>query len=371
MAIKLSDNIYWVGAVDYDIRDFHGYRTPYGTSYNAYLVIDEKVTLIDTVKADFSHVLIDNISEIIDPKEIDYIITNHVEPDHSGALPDVLEVTETPVIITSPMGDKVLKAYYKKDWNVNIVKTGDSLSTGEYSFNFLQTPMVHWPDSMVTYLPEEKFLFSNDAFGQHLASEERFEDEIGAERVLERAKDYYANIIFPLGAQVRKILTEVSKLDISLIAPSHGVMWRKDISTIVSKYTDWANNKTNDDEGVIVYDTMWGSTEILAQRIGDEFREKGIKVKILSLKEHHISEVINQLLTAKYICVGSSTLNRNILPNVAAFLTYMKGLAPKDRIGMAFGSYGWSGESVDIVEDTLRSCGFDIIDKLKVQYKPD
>lgn len=369
-SVRLAENIYWVGAIDYGIRDFHGYKTPFGTTYNAYLIVDEKITLVDTVKNSFADVLIKNISEIVDPGLIDYVVSNHVEPDHSGSLPEIMEIAQKAVVYTSPNGEKGLKAHYKKDWNFRVVKTGDLLCTGDFTLSFLLTPMVHWPDNMVTYLAAGKILFSNDAFGQHVASPERFDDELGIERTLERAKDYYANIVLPYGAQVKKVLSDASKLDIGLIAPSHGVCWRKAIGDLILKYEGWAENKTEDDEAVIVYDTMWGSTEILAGRISEDFRKKGIKARLFDLKKYHISEIMAELITAKYICVGSPTLNRNLLPSVAGFLAYMKGLSPKNRIGLAFGSYGWSGESVEIIEDVLKSCGFEMMEKIKVQYIP-
>lgn len=369
-AVKLAENVYWVGAIDYDIRDFHGYRTPFGTTYNAYLVIDEKITLIDSVKSNFADVMLSNIAEIINPERIDYVVSNHVEPDHSGSLPNILEIVPNAVVFTSPNGEKGLRAYYKKDWNFKVVKTGDSVNTGKFNLSFLLTPMVHWPDNMGTYLDGLNILFSNDAFGQHVASDGRFDDEIGIECALDRAKDYYANIVLPFGQQVKKVLAESCKFDIRMIAPSHGICWRSAIGEVIGKYTTWADNKTDENLAVIVYDTMWGSTEILAKRIADDFEKKGISSKILSLKKSHISEVMAELIEAKYICVGSPTLNRNLMPNVAAFLAYMKGLSPKKRTGLAFGSYGWSGESVDLVEDTLKSCGFEMLDQIKVQYRP-
>lgn len=365
---KITEHIYWVGACDFDIKEFHGYQTPYGTTYNAYLIIDEKITLIDSVKSSFSKVLIDNISEVIDPSKIDYIVSNHVEPDHSGSIADVLKLAKNAKVYTCPNGEKGLKAYYHENWNFEVVTTGDTLNTGKYTFEFIQTPMVHWPDNMMAYLKEETMLFSNDAFGQHYASEERFDYEIGEKVTLERAKDYYANIVLPYGTQVKKIFTSLEGKDISMICPSHGVNIKEYITPLLSKYADWADNKTNENEAVIVYDTMWGATEIMAKEIAEDFESKGINTKIFSLKKHHISEVMYQLIEAKYICVGSSTLNKQMLPNVAAFLTYMKGLEPKGRTGMAFGSYGWGGNSIKYVHEFLESCKFEMLPSIKRVY---
>lgn len=367
-AIKLTDNIYFVGAVDFDIREFHGYKTPFGTTYNAYLVIDEKITLIDTVKASFSEVLIENIKQIVDPSKIDYVISNHVEPDHSGGLNAIMEIAKDAKLFTSPLGEKGLKAYYHKDWNFEVVKTGDVLNTGKYTFEFIQTPMVHWPDNMVVYLKEEETLFSNDAFGQHYASKERLDYEIGETLTLERAKDYYANIVLPYGTQVLKAFKDLENKKISMVCPSHGVVLKNTINKILAKYQDWAENKTNEDEVVIVFDSMWGATAKMAEEIAQDFKNKNMKVKLFNLKKHHISEVMNELMEAKYICVGSSTLNKQMLPNVAAFLTYMKGLAPKNRIGLAFGSYGWGGESIKYVHETLESSKFEMMDPIKRIY---
>lgn len=367
-ALRMAENIYWVGAIDFDIREFHGYKTPYGTTYNAYLIIDEKITLIDSVKSNFSNEMIKNISEIIDPSKIDYVISNHVEPDHSGSIIDILKLAPNAKVYTTPNGEKGLKAYYAKDWDFRIVKTGDSLNTGRYNFEFIQTPMIHWPDNMVTYLKEEEILFSNDSFGQHYASSERYEAEIGIDIALERAKDYYANIVLPYDAAVKKALNDLNSKKISTIAPSHGLIWKNHIPDIIAKYEGWSSNKTDEKLAVIVYDTMWGATEMMARKIAAEYDSKGIRVVMMNLKKNHISEAMNQLMEAKYIFVGSSTLNKNILPNIAAFLAYMKGLAPKNRVGMAFGSYGWSGESIGIVDEALKACKFEMLPPRKIQY---
>lgn len=372
-AVKLSENIYWVGAVDADVREFHGYKVPYGTTYNAYLVIDEKIALIDSVKAPFTDVMMEHIREVIDPSRIDYIISNHVEPDHSGALSAVVAAAPHAPVFTTANGKKGLSIYYDPAWNYHVVKTGDTLSLGKYTLTFVATPMVHWPDNMVTFLKEEGILFSNDAFGQHQATESRFADEVGDEWCLARAKDYYANIVLPYGMQVNKALKDLSGLDIRMIAPSHGVIWHKPeiISALLAKYDDWANNRVREDYAVIVYDTMWGSTEMLAHRIADDFRAKGITSDLVDLRQEHISQAMDRLMEAKYICVGSPTLNRSVMPSVAAFLCYLKGLAPKGRVGMAFGSHGWSGEATGYIEDMLKACKYELLPKMVCVYRPD
>ena len=368
--IKLKDDIYWIGGIDWDLRNFHGYLTQRGSTYNAYLIIDKKITLIDTVKHYLYDDMLERLSHIIDPSKIDYIISNHVEMDHSGGLPKLMKLAKNAVIITSPNGEKGLKAHYKNEWNYKIVRSGDTLNIGKRNLQFVLTPMVHWPDNMVEYLPEEKILFPNDAFGQHLATSERFDDEYPYKIVLEEAKKYYSNIVLPYSKQVNKALEALSGLDIEMIAPSHGIIWRKHIKDIVNEYKKWAANQT-ENKALIIYDTMWGSTEKMAYAIANAFENKGIHINMLNLQHTHISDIMTDILTAKYICIGSPTLNNNMLPNVAAFLTYLKGLAPVDRIGMAFGSYGWGGQSIDLIEDLLKSCKWEILEKLKIQYIPD
>lgn len=369
-AVEIKKGIYWVGAIDWGIRNFHGYLTRKGSTYNAYLVIDEKITLIDTVKGYLADEMIERISSVIDPSKIDYVVCNHVEMDHSGAMPQIMEIAKNATVITCPNGDKGLKAHYKKDWNCQIVKTGDTISLGSRTLNFVLTPMVHWPDNMVAYMPEEKILFSNDAFGQHYASSERFDDECSLDIIMDQAANYYANIVMPYGMQVNKALSEASPLDIQMIAPSHGIIWRKNVKEIVENYAKWVSNQP-EKKAVVIYDTMWNSTEIIAKTISEAFEEKGYKYVVMNLQNNHISDVIQEVLTSEYICVGSPTLNNGIMPTVAAFLTYLKGLSPKKRKAIAFGSYGWSGQSVGLVEEALKDSGFEVIENVKLQYIPD
>ena len=365
---KIKDNIYAVGAVDWNIRIFHGYEVPVGATYNAYLVIDDKITLIDSVKEPFNAELIANISEIIDPKKIDYIISNHTEPDHSGSLPYLSELLPETKIFCTAAANKELKAIYGRDFNTVVVKPGETLNTGKYTFRFVPMPMVHWPDSMTTYLEEEKILFSNDAFGQHIASNEKFDDELGREVFFERAGDYYANIVLPFGKQVLKLLADVSALDVKLICPSHGVMLRSYINEAVQKYTEWANDVVDEKKAVVVYDSMWGATERHAKKIAERWRAEGMSVELISLKDKHHSYAMARLLDAKYIAVGSPTLNRNMLPSVAAFTTYMRGLRPQKRVGLAFGIYGWSGEAADQIQTVLEELKFEILPKEKFNW---
>lgn len=369
-AVKLTENIYWVGGIDWHIRNFHGYLTQRGSSYNAYLILDEKITLIDTVKHYLCDEMIARISDVVDPSDIDYVISNHVEMDHSGSLPEIMAIATKATLVTSPNGEKGLKAHFKDDWNYQIVKSGDTLNIGKRTLSFVQTPMVHWPDNMVTYLPEDKILFSNDAFGQHIASSERFDDELPLGVLMDEAQKYYANIVLPYGSQVQKALEALKGLDIKTIATSHGIIWRSHISDIISEYIKWSSN-TTENKAVIVYDTMWNSTEIIADGLVEAFEGKNYQVRLMNLRNNHISDIMTEVMTAKYICVGSPTLNNNIMPTVGSFLTYLKGLAPKNRIGLAFGSYGWSGQSVGLIEQVLKDCGFETLENIRFQYIPD
>ena len=366
---EIKPGIYWVGVIDWDVRNFHGYLTQKGTTYNAYLIIDDKITLIDTVKPNLADKLISRIKQIIDPSKIDYIVSNHVEMDHSGAIPHIMEYAPNATIITCPNGDKGLKAHYKKDWNFKIVKTGDKVSLGKRSLEFVLTPMVHWPDNMVAYMPEEKILFSNDSLGQHYASSERFDDECPIDIVLEEAKKYYANIVLPYGKQVQKELDAAATLDIQMIAPSHGVIWRSHIDKILPLYQKWCKNETVK-RAVIVYDTMWKSTEIMANAVQEVFEEKGFVTTMRNLQFNHISDIMTELIDAEYICVGSPTLNSTMMPSVAGFLTYMSGLAPKGRKAISFGSYGWGGKTLAEINAFFEKSGFDIVASEKIKYIP-
>ncbi len=369
--IEIKKDVYWVGGIDWKLRNFHGYLTQRGSTYNAYLIMDEKITLIDNVKHYLYDELIERISDIVDPSKIDYVIQNHVEMDHSGCLPKIMNLAKNSKLFCSPNAVKGLKLHYDmSDWNYEEVKTGDTINIGKRNLSFINTPMVHWPDNMHTYCPEEKILFSNDAFGQHLASTERFDYEYPFDILMEEARKYYANIVLPYGRQVQKALNDVSDFDIEIICPSHGILWRTHIDEIIQEYVKWSKNETVE-KALIIYDTMWGSTEKIAYAIQRAFEDKGYYTQMLDVKCTHYSDIMTEVMTAKYICVGSPTLNNGILPTLSAFLTYFKGLAPKNRIAMAFGSYGWGGQSVGIVEKILKEeCKFDMLDSIKIQYIP-
>jgi len=368
---KIKEGIYWVGGIDWDLRNFHGYLTQRGSTYNAYLIVDEKVVLVDTVKHYLFDEMLERIKEIIEPKKIDYILSNHVEMDHSGSIPKILEYAPRAAVITSKQGEKGLRRHYKEDWKFHVVQSGDSLEIGQRTLSFVTTPMVHWPDNMVTYIPEEKLLFSNDAFGQHIASAERYDHEIGWSVVEEEAAKYYGNIVMPYGDQVKNALKGVSELDIEMICPSHGLIWKSYIPKIIQQYQKWADYES-DKKAVIVYDTMWGSTKKIAQSLEKGLSEAGIKVTVRNLKKNHISDVITDVLRSRLVLVGSPTLNNGMLPTVGEFLTYLKGLRPRKRIGFSFGSFGWGGQAVGEIEKVMKELKWEVpVEKININYIPD
>ena len=370
--VEIANGVYSVGVIDWNIRDFHGYSTYLGTTYNAFLIVDEKIALIDTVKKDFSDQLIENISKIVDPKKIDYVISNHTEMDHSGGLPRIMHrVGEDKPLYCSKMGVKNLARHFPQKWNYHAVGSGEELSLGNRTLTFLETRMLHWPDSMFTYLKEDKILFSSDGFGQHYAGYENFDDEVGDE-IMRHAKKYYANILLLYSPLILKLIDTVTKLgiEIDMICPDHGIIWRKDPGKIISAYARWAKQAPKK-KAVVVYDTMWHSTEAMADEIAAGIANEGVRVRPIHIRSSHRSEIMTEVLDAAAVIVGSPTLNNQLFPTVSDFLTYMKGLKPINKIGAAFGSYGWSGEAVKMINSALEDMKFDIIDPgVRLQYVP-
>lgn len=373
-AVRLTDRVYWVGAIDWAIRDFHGYRTGRGTTYNAFLVLAEKVTLIDTVKKPFFAEMMARISSVIDPSRIEYIISNHSEMDHSGALPETIAAVHPDKVFASPMGKKALALHFHWDPDtVDAVRTGDSLSLGDMNVAFIETRMLHWPDSMVSYLPEEKILFSQDGFGMHLASTERFDDELPLHILDEEAEKYFANILMPFSPLVMKLMEQLKELnlDVELLCPDHGPVWRTHVGRILGKWSEWAEQKP-EPRAVIVYDTMWKSTAALADAICNGLSSRGVSVRVMPLGSSHISDVATETINAAALIVGSPTINGQIFPTVAACMTYLGSLKPRNLIGAAFGSYGWSGEAVKKLEELLDGLGIPIAaEGLNINYVPD
>lgn len=372
-AIKLTDHVYWVGAVDWTIRDFHGYTTKRGSTYNAYLILADKITLVDTVKAPFKDELMARVASLVDPRRIDYIVSNHSEMDHSGCLAEVIDEVQPEKVFASVMGAKALNEHFRINREIVPVKDGTELSLGNLTLSFTETRMLHWPDSMFSYLKEEKLLFSQDAFGMHLASSERFADEIDQSILDYESATYYANILLPYSALIVNLLDKVEKsgLPIEVIAPDHGPVWRKDLSRILSQYRKWALQKP-ENKAVVLFHTMWHSTELMARAIEEGLIEGGTSTKVMSMSSFHRSDVAYEILNAGAFLAGSSTLNNNMLPAMADVLTYLKGLKPKNLIGQSFGSHGWSGEAALHIRDILAEMKVDLVSEpVKAKYVPD
>jgi flavorubredoxin len=373
--LALARGVYWVGVIDWNLRDFHGYVTPKGTTYNAYLIVDDKITLVDTVKAEFSAEMLKRISQIVDPAKIDHVIVNHVEMDHSGSLPVIMKAAPDATIYCSKNGKDGLHLHYKadgcEDWAIEVVKTGSELSLGSKTLMFIEATMLHWPDSMHTYIKEDKILLSNDAFGQHIATSKPFDDEVGD--VMAEAAEYYANILMPFGRIILKYIDTVKELgiDINMIAPGHGIIWRQDPAKIIEAYGRWARGETTK-KVLIIYDTMWGSTHTMAKSILDGIKAAGVEVKLINIRKIDLSGIITEVLEAPVIMVGSPTLNNGIFPSVSELLTHLKGLRPKGKQAVAFGSYGWGGGAVKAMEKELEMAGFKLIEPgMQIRYRPD
>jgi anaerobic nitric oxide reductase flavorubredoxin len=373
--VKVLENIYWVGAVDWNIRHFHGftYSTHRGTTYNAYLIIDKKIALVDTVQHSFAGEMIERIKEIIDPSKIDYIIANHVESDHSGSIAEILKHAPNATVVGTANCQKGLEKHYFGNWDFQVVKTGDTLNLGERTLSFLEAPMLHWPDSMFTYIEKDALLLPNDAFGQHLATSKRFDDEVEQNILMWEAAKYYANILWPFSTLVTRKIEEVQKLGlkIDMIAPSHGVIWRKDPMKIVKAYLRWASGEAKK-KVLIVYDTMWESTEKIAKAMLEGISSEGVEATLYRLPFSDNGDIIGELLETKGLLVGSATINNGVLPTVAPFLREMEGLRPRNKLAAAFGSYGWGGGATAAIERSLKGAGMELAaPALTVKWVPD
>jgi anaerobic nitric oxide reductase flavorubredoxin len=373
--VKVLENIFWVGAVDWNIRHFHGftYSTHRGTTYNAYLILDKKVALVDTVQHPFAEEMIERIKEIIDPSKIDYIIANHVESDHSGAIAEILKHAPNATVIGTANCQKGLEKHYFGNWKFQTVKTGDTLSLGDRTLSFLEAPMLHWPDSMFTYIEKDALLMPNDAFGQHLATSKRFDDEVDQNILMWEAAKYYANILWPFSTLVTRKIEEVQKLGlkIDMIAPSHGIIWRKDPMKIVKAYLRWASGEAKK-KVLIVYDTMWKSTEKMAKAMLEGISSEGVEVVLYRLPFSDEGDIIGELLETKGLLVGSATINNGILSTVAPFLREMEGLRPRNKLAAAFGSYGWGGGATATIEKALKGAGMELAaPAITVKWVPD
>jgi flavorubredoxin len=371
MNVTLCENIDWVGVVDWNIRDFHSYETARGATYNAYLVRDEKTALIDTVKAPFAERLLQNVAALCEPSRIEFVVCNHAELDHSGALPQVLRALPEATLLCDKKCAAALGEHFDTSgWKIRVVGSGEEISLGRRTLRFLETPMVHWPESMATYVPEEKLLFSMDAFGQHYATSERFEDEVDADIVMQEAKTYYANIVMPYGKAVLKALDAVADLPIAMIAPSHGVIWRRNLATILAAYRDWASCRPQP-KVLVIYDSMWDSTAAMAQAILDGAAQPGVRASLISIRQSNLTHIAAEVLDAAAVAVGSATLNRGMMPMAAAVLCYLEGLRPLGKAAVAFGSYGWGPGGAEAVDAALRRLDWEILrEPLRARYRP-
>jgi flavorubredoxin len=373
-AVRITDRVWWVGAIDWKIREFHGYATYRGTTYNAYLIKSDKVTLVDTVKAPFVDEMLSRVASVVDLGDVDYILSNHSEMDHTGGLPKAVELMNPVKVYTSPKGAEALRAHFHQDFPIEQVHSGERRDFGGAKVTFLETRMLHWPDSMFAYLNDEKLLFSQDGFGMHLATSERFADEIPEDIRYREAAKYFANILMPFSPLVVKVLKTAAAEGITpeIIAPDHGPIFRQDPGWIVNLYTQWAARPPSR-KAVVVFDTMWDSTANMARAVEEGLRLGGAApVQVMSMGSNHRSDVATEILDAGALVVGSPTLNNNIFPTIVDVLTYLEGLRPRNLIGGAFGSYGWSGESVKRLEAWLERMKVTLpAPGVRSQYVPD
>jgi len=371
MDTKLREGINWVGYVDWNVRDFHGYQTDRGSTYNAYLVQDEKTAVIDAVKAPYAEDLLKHIAARTELDKVGYVVCNHAEPDHSGGIPRLMEACSKAELVCNEKCRAALTRHFDTNgWKFKIVTTGESLSLGRRTLQFIDTPMVHWPESMFTYCPEEKLLFSMDAFGQHYASSHRFDDEEPYETFMWEAKVYFANIVMLYGKPIGRALGKAAGLDIEMIAPSHGVIWRKHVADIVERYLGWVRHKRTR-KALVIYDSMWQSTGLMAKAILEGVVETGAEAKLCHVHSSDNTHLVTEVLDAATIAFGSPTLNMTLMPEMASLLTYLKGLRPTGKAGFAFGSYGWSKGGAKDVEEYLKAMKFDLIrESLEAQFVP-
>lgn len=376
-AVELKNGIYWVGAIDWAVRDFHGYETPRGTTYNNYLIMDDEITLMDTVKYDFSDSTIKNIRSVVDPSKIRHVVINHIENDHVTSIDKIMDLTPNATIYITEKGKKGLDRFFDTTrWNIKTVKTGDTLNIGKRTLLFIETPMLHWPDSMMTYIKEDKILISQDAFGQHIASAVRFDDEFvtceSMSELEDAVIDYYANILMPFGQLIKAKIADIQKLgiEIEMIAPDHGIIWKANPQKVLQMYLDMANGKTNLSVSII-YDTMWHSTEQMTLPIMQGLKDEGVECKVIKLRATPMSVAIKEFWKSRGALIGTPTLNNIMYPSVAHFLTHLRGLRPKNRIVGAFGSYGWGGGAVKEAYEDFKRMGLEIFDPgLQILYKP-
>jgi flavorubredoxin len=372
MDTKLTDHVFWVGYVDWSVRDFHGYTTSRGSTYNAYLVKAEKTALIDTVKAPYVAEFLANVSAQVPLEKVDYIVCNHAEPDHSGGFPaTVLACPNATVLCNAKCKDALAHHYDVSGWKIQVVKDAETLSLGGKTLQFFDTPMVHWPESMATYLAEDAILFSMDAFGQHYASGFRFDDETDLCEVMQEAKTYYANIVLPYGRPVATTLARLGGLRLAMVAPSHGVIWRSHFAKIAEAYQAWMVCKPAK-KVVIAYCSMWNSTHVMAEAVAAGAEELPVDVRLIDVNATSDTQTVTEVMDCAAFAAGSATLNMGIMPRMAATLTYLRGLRPVGKAGFAFGSFGWAPKGTEEVSQYLQAMQVKLVcEPVSCRFAPD
>jgi len=372
--LKISENVYWDGIQDWDLKLFHGHElsTHRGSTYNSYVIKDEKTVLVDTVWFPHKETFLNRLEADVGIDNIDMIISNHNEPDHGGALDTIMELRPDIPIYCTAFGEKIIKAHFHKDWNFVTVKTGDTINIGKNNLTFVEMRMIHWPDSMMTYLSHDKVLLSNDAFGQHYCARSMFNDEVETEELYQEAIKYYANILTPFSPLIAKKIDEVVALDIDIdmIAPSHGVIWRENPLQIVETYAKWANNYS-EDYAVVIYDTMYDATKKMAESIEAGLRSKGVNVKLFNSSVTDMSDLLTEIFRSNAVAVGSCTVNNNALTSIVAITHEIMAHKMKAKPYVAFGSYGWSGEAPAQIDETLsKTKMIQVTEPIKAKYTP-
>jgi flavorubredoxin len=375
MPVEIAKDITWVGIIDWALKHFHGHElsTPSGSTYNAFIIQDEKTAVVDTVWSPFTAEFLEKVQKVIDPSTIDYVVVNHGEPDHSGALPELMKLCPDATVVVSRKGEDSVAGHYHHDWKTRVVRTGDTLNLGKRELTFVEAPMLHWPDTMFTYVAPDGILMPNDAFGQHFATGFRFNDQVDREKLYYEAMRYYANIITPYSRQVIKMIDEFLALNlpVNMILPSHGVMWRDDPMQIVHTYREWAQQKPQP-RALVMYDSMWQATRHMAEAIAEGLFEEGVEHRVFHLAVADRNEVLTEIFRSHALVIGSPTLNNGILPTVSPLLEDLKGLRFRNKIGAAFGSYGWGGEAVKRIEEHLENARIPLITPgVRAKWQPD
>lgn len=370
-AVNLAEGIWWVGAVDWEIKSFHGLSTPFGSSYNAYLVVGEKCALVDTVKADKAQVLLGHIKEIIDPARLDYIISNHAEPDHSGALPEVIAAAPGASLIASKEGAKRLNDMYRLDWQITPMGDGDEISLGGLSLNFINTPLLHWPETMMTWCPERRVLFSCDPFGAHMATTERFVDEVGTDYVLRYTRKYFAYLIAAYRSAMKQAFMKLKGLDTGMVCPSHGPVWRRELNRLMSSYASWSDLDLKD-RATVIYGSMWGGTAHMAEAVADGLKQGGLETRAFNVDHSDPSDIIDEAFLSRVVVIGSPTFESGIYPPVEAIIPFLRIPRDKSKQMAVFGTFGWSGGAARKLHEILKAEGYQVNDEpLVLKFFPD